>query len=188
METKNEVWKDVEGYEGLYQVSNFGRLKSFKVNNEPRILKNTNKKGWYFTIVLQGKNKPTKTDRIHRLVAKLFLENPNNYPEVNHKDMNKQNNAVSNLEWVSRKQNVSHAVKNKPSMIIGMNHYNKFIKTTPIIQKTIDGVFIETFINAKEASDKTKVCHRNILQVAHKTEYRPGLTRKQAGGFIWELK
>ena len=95
MET--EIWKDVPGYEGLYQVSNFGRVKSFKKYKSGYVMKNTNKNGWYFTIVLQGINKPKTTKRIHRIVAELFIPNESNLPIVNHKDMNKQNNHYLNL-------------------------------------------------------------------------------------------
>ena len=185
---KKEIWKDIPGHEGFYQISNFGRLKSFKSDKNGRILKNTNKNGWYFTVVLQSKNKPTVTKRIHRLVAELFIPNPNNCKQVNHKDLNKQNNDFSNLEWVTEKQNALHAVKHRPSMIAGMNHYNQVIKPNIIQQFDLDGNFISEYKNGKDASNATGVCHRNILQVAKKEEFKKGHTRKQAGGFIWKYK
>jgi hypothetical protein len=186
----DEVWKDIEGFEGEFQISNAGRLKSFKALANGRILKNTNKNGWYLTHVLyhSGQKVNGKTSRIHRLVAKHFIPNPYNLPEVNHMDLNKQNNYVDNLEWVSRKQNSHHAVKNKPSITAGMIKYNQTVRPRVIHQFDLQGNLVGEYINGAEASMTTNVCHRNILQVANRTEYRPGLTRKTAGGFIWKFK
>lgn len=185
MET--EIWKDIPGYEGLYQVSNFGRVKSFKIDKSGYIMRNTDKNGWYFTIVLCGIGKPTTTKRIHRIVAELFIVNPYNLPVVNHKDLNKQNNHHLNLEWCSVNENAKHAAANNPKTMSGLNRYNKLIKTRQIIQKSLNGDYIETFLNGSDASKKTGVCQRNILQVANKVEFTPGHYRKQAGGFIWEF-
>lgn len=92
-----EEWRDIEGYEGLYQISSFGRVKSLK-GKDVRILKlGTTKKG-YKSVGLQV-NGNHKTCVVHRLVAKAFIPNPNSYPCVNHKDESKDNNHVSNLEW-----------------------------------------------------------------------------------------
>ena len=89
-----EIWKDVKGWEGLYQISNYGRLKSFKVYPEGKILKLTNKNGDYYSVVLQGIGLKPKSTRIHRLVAEAFLPNPCNLPEINHIDGKKQNNHI----------------------------------------------------------------------------------------------
>lgn len=186
-----EIWKDIKGFEGEYQISNNGRVKSFLGNPKGRIRKNTNKKGWYLTMVLHHKNGDRKdgmTVRIHRLVAEHFIPNPLNLHEVNHKDFNKQNNHVNNLEWVSRYQNHIHAVRNIPSMTAAMIKYNQTIRPKVILQFDLNGNIIGEYKNGKEASLKSNVCQRNILQVANKTEYRPGLSRKTAGGFIWRFK
>lgn len=185
---EKEIWKDIPGYKGIYQISNFGRLKSFKVVKSGMIMKNTNKKGWYFTVVLRSTGKPFTTKRIHRLVAELFIPNPKNYKQVNHKDMNKQNNHYSNLEWCTCQQNIKHALKNKPDIVKAMNYYNQVIKPKTIIQKDLQGNYVATFQNAVQAHKATGVCSRNILQVASKDEYKPGLIRKQAGGFKWEFQ
>ena len=95
MEIK-EVWKDCKGYEGLYQVSNYGRVWSVK--GQRYFTGSVNNRGYYAT-TLTAKNGKRKTEMIHRLVALAFLNNPNNYPQVNHKDENKLNNCVDNLEW-----------------------------------------------------------------------------------------
>ena len=181
-----EVWKNVIGFEEIYQISSFGNLKSFKKNKDGIILKQTNKKGGYFSVVLIFNNK-IKYTRIHRLVAESFILNPENKKHVNHIDGNKQNNNVSNLEWNTPKENTNHAISLNPNIIKGIRNYNQNIRPKKIIQKDLNETIIDVFNNAKEASDKTGVCQRNILQVANKTEYKPSIFRKQAGGFKWSF-
>ena len=117
-----EEWRDIPGYKGLYQVSNLGRIKSLidkkydlnenvvKIINRERILKqNLTKKG-YCSVKLY-KNGKGKTYKIHRLVAEIFIPNPENKPQVNHIDGNKQNNCVTNLEWNTNEENFNNAIK-----------------------------------------------------------------------------
>jgi DNA-binding XRE family transcriptional regulator len=108
-----EIWKDIPGYEGLYQVSNLGRVKSFPrfgtVNNE-RILKlHLSKYGYISACLCRENQKALK--RVNRLVAFAFIPNENNLLEVNHIDGNKLNNYVENLEWVTNSENKIHAYK-----------------------------------------------------------------------------
>ena len=103
-----EVWKDIEGYEGLYQISNFGKVFSFKSN---KILKPFNDKKGYLKIELRKENR-RKIYFLHRLVAMCFIENKNNLPYVNHKDENKHNNRVENLEWCTCKYNNNYGTRN----------------------------------------------------------------------------
>lgn len=98
----DEVWKDIDGYDGLYQVSNMGRVKSFKWGKE-RILKPYETGNGYLRVELQSK--PFK---LHRLVAQAFIPNPDNLPFVNHKDENPKNNMVDNLEWCDNKYNINY--------------------------------------------------------------------------------
>ena len=105
----NEIFKDIEGYEGLYQVSNLGNIKSLHCNKE-KIMKPTirsNNYQYYFVGLL--KDGKRKYFAVHRLVAIMFIPNPNNYEQVDHLDGNKLNNNVKNLEWVTPKENTNRA-------------------------------------------------------------------------------
>lgn len=143
MET--EIWKDIVGYEGLYQVSNLGRVKSLerKVKNKngyrtvsDKILKQAKKTEGYLFVNLwkEGKQKIMKS---HRLVAEAFLPNPENLPQVNHKDENPSNNNVSNLEFCTAKYNVNFGTRNKRAGIsiskalTGV--YNNIKKSKPVM-------------------------------------------------------
>lgn len=117
-----ENWKDVPGYEGLYQISNLGNVKSLYSN---KILKPSIDKYGY-TRFSATKDKIQKTLIIHRLVAKLFIPNPNNLPQVNHKDGNKNNNCKNNLEWCTDSDNKKHAYKT--GLMTPGNQYSKRIK------------------------------------------------------------
>ena len=113
-----EIWKDIKGYEGLYQVSNKGRVKSlnYRRTGKEGILKGKPDKDGYLRVGL-CKNKKQKPFYIHRLVAKAFLPNPNNLPEVNHIDENKENNHVENLEWCDRKYNNNYGSRNERASV-----------------------------------------------------------------------
>ena len=111
----NEVWKGIKGYEGKYQISSFGRVKSLKDkygNYREKILKQKKDDLGYYRINLYKFYK-SKTFLVHRLVAEAFIENPNNYKEVNHRDENPSNNKVDNLEWCTAEYNVNYGTRNK---------------------------------------------------------------------------
>jgi len=103
-----EIWKDVIGYEGLYQISNLGRCKRLYKHRKDKILKPVKTPLGYFnySFCINSKN---KTVSVHRLVALHFIPNLNNYPEVNHIDADKSNYSMDNLEWCTRSQNMKHA-------------------------------------------------------------------------------
>ncbi len=104
-----ELFRDIEGYEGLYQISNLGNVRSFKAVSKGGNLKPVYRKG-YLTVTLR-KNGVSKIHSIHRLIATAFIPNPDNLPCVNHKDGNKLNNDLSNLEWCTYSHNNKHAYK-----------------------------------------------------------------------------
>ena len=109
-----EEWRDIKGYEGLYQVSSLGRVKSLNYNHtkKEKVLDfKPNKYGYKVTYLYN--NNERKPYSVHRLVAEAFIPNPNNYKEVNHKDENKSNNCVDNLEWCTAKYNSNYGTRNK---------------------------------------------------------------------------
>lgn len=154
-----EVWKDVSGYEGLYQVSNMGRVRSFprngsRTNQEIILRQHKNRKG--YSVVCLSKLGMQKLCKVHRLVAMAFIPNIANLPQVNHKDENKQNNCVDNLEWCDVRYN---------------NVYNK--RMQKIAQKISRKVkCLETNIvynSIAEASRMTGISHSNIVYVCQGT-------------------
>ena len=104
-----QIWKDIPGYEGLYQVSNTGRVRSLNYNRtgETKVLKQGTNKGGYKRVNLYKDGK-FKIYFVHRLVALVFIPNPNNYPVINHKDENPKNNTVWNLEWCTQEYNINY--------------------------------------------------------------------------------
>jgi hypothetical protein len=145
---ENEIWKDIEGYEGVYKVSNLGRVKSLmrvKYVRE-KILKPVINNNGYLRIFICGKPK-NRNCAIHRLVAKAFIPNPENKPQVNHKDGDKSNNKIENLEWCNGSENVCHAFENGLRVAIkGKKHPNfgKYLSdsnTAKIVLDTQTGVF-----------------------------------------------
>lgn len=115
-----EIWRDIKEYEGLYQISNLGRVKSLSrcywhgnrwYKQKEKFLKlNINTKG-YQSVVLYDAEHKSKRVMIHRLVANAFISNPDNLPEVNHRDENKENNQVDNLEWCTSEYNNNYGTK-----------------------------------------------------------------------------
>ena len=106
-----EQWKGIPGYNGKYQISNLGRVKSFCRSKAGQTIKPKYSLGYAQTLCYKyGKG---KTFAIHRLVAELFIPNPNNLPQINHLDETKLNNRVDNLEWCTAKQNINYGTRNE---------------------------------------------------------------------------
>lgn len=137
-----ETWKDIKGYEGRYQVSTLGNVKSLPHYYEWRGTKRLNKgkllhpyktgKYPYLTVQIEK-----KAYLVHRLVAETFIENPNNYSEVNHKDENRLNNTIENLEWCTRKYNIEYSIEKVRigvRKVHGTSVYRADIKTGKILK------------------------------------------------------
>lgn len=147
-----EIWKDVKNYEGLYQVSNFGKIKSLPrrgtQTNTEKILKVNYTYNGYERVSL-NKNNKNKRYLVHRLVAETFIPNPNNYPQVNHKDKNKINNNVSNLEWCTPSYNINYGKRN--------NNLNK-----EVWQYDLQGKFIKKWKSTMEIQRTLGFKNQNI--------------------------
>jgi hypothetical protein len=157
-----EIWKDIKGYENLYKVSNLGNIISLKTN---KILKPNKGSNGYLLVHLYNNGIRSKHLLIHRLVAEAFLPNPNNYPQVNHKDYDRTNNRVENLEWCSPIQNLEYSnVIYKASL--RKERKIKCLETN------------EVFKSIKEACRKYKLHHSNIIACCNGR-------RKRCGGLTW---
>lgn len=132
-----EIFKDIKGYENLYKISNYGNVKSLK---NSIILKPAKNHRGYLHVALYKNNK-TKAHRIHRLVAQAFISNPENKPQVNHKDGNKLNNCVDNLEWVTNGENQKHAFK----LGLQTNKGSNNPRSRKINQYNLNGDLIKTW-------------------------------------------
>jgi hypothetical protein len=183
-----EIWKDINGYEGLYQVSNLGRVKSLEriVNNnggikiiKEHLLKPTiGSDTGYFYVDLR-KNGKRKNCTIHRLVAQAFIPNPNNLPEVDHINRIRIDNRVENLRWADRKLQCKNS--DKESIKQKLTNHPKTSK--PVQQYTKNMVFIKEYPSAREASRQTGINSAGIIQCCNG---KYGF--KTAGGYIWKYK
>ena len=153
-----EVWKDIKDYEGLYQISNHGRIKSLN-KTKGRIRKQSIQRGYHY--IWLSKNSKGKMYIVHRLVAQHFIPNPLHLPEVNHKDENKLNNRVDNLEWCDAKYNSNYGTRNKR-------------KSKPI-QCIETGII---YWGARELERQTGILHNNIAKAIRNNTI--------AGGYHWQ--
>ena len=168
-----EIWRDIVGYEGLYQVSNTGKVR----NKKRKILKPQLFSCGYLYVALY-KNRKMKYFRIHRLVAQAFIPNPNNYPIVNHRDENRQNNLVENLEWCDQKYNVSYGTATERRAKTNTNHpsYSKIV-----LQYDLNGNFIKEWPSTMEIQRQMGYTNTNISACCL-GKY------KQRYGFKWQYK
>lgn len=180
-----EKWKDIPGYEGMYQAHPDGMIKSVErtvthkngnVHVYPEIvLKQKIDKDGYCVVTLY-RNSERKYYNVHRLIAQTFIENPDNLPCINHKDFNRSNNCINNLEWCDVLYN------NRYSKIwLKANEGAKEKCSKPILQFTKDGEFVNEYYAIREASRQTGTNRGNIISCL-KGVY------KSAGGYIWKYK
>lgn len=185
-----EIWKDITEYKGLYQISNFGRVKSLervvifkdgrKKTIPERILKQGKCKNGYLLVCL-WKNNKVKYFTVHKLVALTFLENdnPTEKTQVNHLDENKENNHVSNLKWVTPKENNNYGTRNERASKTMKGRIAPNRK--PILQFTKDGVFIRYWDSALSASTELNLYATSITKCCKGKQ-------NQCGGYKWVYK
>lgn len=189
MEHAIEIWKDIVGYEGKYQVSNTGKVRSLnyhKSGNSREMTHGFSSKG--YPVVALRKDGKSTTIAVHRLVAMAFISNPMNLPQVNHIDEDKTNNNVDNLEWCTAYHNVHHGTRGMRAQS-ARNVIQCAYSERKIEQRTKDGALIATFDSIKHASEVTGVyhttisraCARAVVREKNGTVHRYGY----AGGFIW---
>ena len=167
---KNEVWKDIKGFEGHYQVSDKGRVRSLKYGKE-RILKPERTHNGYLRVGLL-KNRNRKMFMVHRLVGQAFLSNPHNLPQINHKDEDKTNNRVENLEWCDGKYNMNYGTRTQRVT-------EKVSKT--VLQYTKTGEFVKEWKSTHDIERNLGYSKGNISSCCTGK-------LKWIYGFVWSYK
>ena len=165
-----EIWKDIKDYEGLYQISNYGRVKSFPRKGtelKEKIIK-VRQNNYGYLVVGLCKNNFRKYYLIHRLVAKAFIPNPDNLPCVNHKDENPKNAKATNLEWCTHKYNINYGTVQKRRSAQSQKVINQFDLNGNLIKRWNSILEAKTALNLKSIS---ACCRRK---------------QKTAGGYIWK--
>lgn len=201
-----EEWRSVVGYEGIYEVSSEGRIKSINYYGKcgERIRSCSIRSDGYVSIHL-NKDGKGKTKLVHRIVAEAFLPNPNNLEMINHKNEDRSDNRVENLEWCSRSYNQLYSIKlhEERKMLFAKNFKGRngkavssfTIKGIPhthkrkVIQKDKEGNVIKIFNNPSEASAETNIDSGKIIGACNRNT-RENPIRKRAKstakGYIWE--
>lgn len=166
---QEEIWRPIKGYEGIYDVSNLGRVRSHDKHTKHnygglklqkgRILNPKKGTNGYVRVYLSDKNSKTKRFSIHRIVGNAFVENPQGKPQINHINSDRSDNRASNLEWVTNSENQKHAYKNgkqKPRkgkdnvLSIGVSVFNK------------GGTLIKSYESISDAAKDLKCCRKAI--------------------------
>lgn len=179
---ENEIWKPIQNYESIYEVSNLGNVKSldrivkYKDGRQcfckGKILKPSVDINGYLYAVL-SKNGISTNVKIHRLVAQAFIPNSESYPFINHKDEDKTNNCADNLEWCTTKYNNNYGTHNKKlSTSKTLNN---------ILQFSLDGQFIKEWLNPREVERELNIDNASIYRVLNNKQHT-------AGGYIWRHK
>ena len=180
-----EIWKPISGYEGFYEVSNLGRIRSLerivecsdgrKRKIKDRTLKGSSYSGGYSGVTLH-KDGCAKFVNIHRIVAEAFVPNPLEKEEVNHKDENPSNNHASNLEWVTHKENINYSTRTERARKAIVEAQGRAVR-----QLSRDGELVAEYESLSEA------CNATGTHVSNITKCAKGIY-KTAGGYIWKYK
>lgn len=169
----NEVWKPVKGYEGLYEVSNTG-----KIRRNGYLMSQHQCRNGYLRCKLTKNGKP-KMKLLHRLVAEAFIPNPDNLPQVNHVNENKTDNRVENLEWCTCQYNINYGHRKEKVKAKELNG----IRSKQVEQYTIEGELIKVYPSLNEAARQTGLKLSNLNSCClNKPHY------KTCGGYIWKYK
>ena len=183
-----EVWRDIKGFEGVYQVSNLGRVKSLDRYVEcddsirhykGRLMKPNKKKNGYLQVNLR-RRETNKKYLVHRLVASAFLPNPDSLKTVNHKDENKENNCVDNLEWCTVEYNNHYGKGHRTRCTNARNGAIKNL-AKPVLQYSLEGVFVAEYFSAMEAGRVNGIRQSGISGCCNGNQ-------KTAYGYIWKYK
>ena len=177
-----EVWKDIDGYSGLYQISDYGRVKSLHNNKEKILTLKTNNKGYkWITLCLKGEQKHFL---VHRLVANAFLLNKSQNKIINHIDENPSNNQISNLEWCSYSENVKKSSKfntyNQNNRTICKTRNSKHKDTSNKVKQILNGDIINVFDNSLQVERSLGFDKSFILSCCRNK-------RKSAYGYQWQF-
>lgn len=174
-----EIWKNIKEYKGKYQVSNKGRVKNTNTN---KILSQSTNNCGYYRVSLYS-NKITKVVDVHRIVAETFINNPKNKKEVNHIDGNKANNNINNLEWVTHKENINHAWKNKLFEPVRQAS-RRYGKNNPVAKKVIQydihGNKVKEYDSIADAVKETNINKTSIGKCCNGRQ-------RTAGKYIWKF-
>lgn len=176
-----EIWKDIPGYEGLYQVSTFGNVVSLNYNHtrERRMRIPRADRGGYLYLCLH-KGGVTTTKKIHRLVAEAFIANPNNYPQINHKDECKTNNNVDNLEWCDQAYNNRYGSRMR-KVLDAHKRVGSPKAERPVVKLDKYGTIIDEFISISEAARQVGVRRESLRDCV--------LGRQRTCvGYVWRYK
>jgi site-specific DNA-cytosine methylase len=197
MKIENEVWMPIPGYEGIYEVSNFGRVKRLPLGKQwhyrqthNNIRKQKVGRNGYCCVNL-SKDNAVKWYSVHRLVAMAFIPNPSNYPCVNHRDENKQNNCVENLEWCSYQYNANYGTGTKRQQESKMKNPNLFASypligaknSKQVVARLKDGTFVGEYDSVKAAAQALNVSTSTITR-----QFSGASNREKSRKYVFESK